>query len=1052
MIADRTDADAAPPPPLRTTGHLSRLPAEASASEPSTGGLAPDTPSEGVGSPRLSGLAGLVGRLEVRSLWARIGVAVALSAAAVVVRIVLEPILGESMPFLLYFPAIVVAASIGGHWTGLLTVILCSIGHAFLFEAPSGTGFTADGAEALRLGVFVLVGEGTALVTGATFSARRSALETRATAERLYHAEAQARSDLEAAEQRSRVLYETAAALSDAVTPEEVADVIIRQGVLALGASAGAVLTLADGASGPDRPRLRILRAHGFPPGHVAAAESAPMDRSSATSAAILTGQPVFIRDHGEGGRRFPADADLYVAGSVEGFAAIPLGAESAPVGVLMLTFATPRQFAATEQELILALGEGVQPGAGAGSPLPGRAGRPPRGGAGERGRATRAIGGRGRAATRCAARGCERRAVRVPRLRDDAPARRRAVRAAARGLDRDRSRAPRQTVRSVGMAHADPALLPVLREYRERFPPDQHRGGSIESIRTGKPILRPTLGDDAVPADLDPEMRALILRLGIGSYVSVPLLGSGQVLGAIALSSATPGRYGPADVSIAEDIARRAAATVEHAHLYREARQFIATVDATLDAVFMFEPSTLRFTYVNQGAVSQVGHDRTQLLSMRAIDIKPAFDETRYRELLRTLIDGSRDHLTFNTVHRHRDGFDIPVEVFLQHVRLPGGEARMIITSRDIRAQIDVQASLYRLARGERARAAELNAVIQGMSDGVLVCDADGRVVLANQAASLILGDAIDGYAALAAMIEPGGAPLPPLGTTSPPVEARLLGQPRWIEIGSALVPGDPSDPVDAPATTVLVVRDITAAREAQAAREAFIGVLSHELRTPITTIFGNTKVMRRVSDPATRSDMLGDIETEADRLYRLVEDLLILSRAETGLRIEGEPVLLQHLIPSVLASERLRWPGHQFVDRTPAGLRPVSADRTYLEQVVRNLVTNAAKYGREGGAVILEAAPAGPHSVAVRVLDDGDGVAEGEEERVFELFYRSNSTARRASGAGIGLYVCRVLVEAMGGRIWTRRPPGGGGEFGFTVPMLAADDDLEPARDADG
>jgi signal transduction histidine kinase len=326
-----------------------------------------------------------------------------------------------------------------------------------------------------------------------------------------------------------------------------------------------------------------------------------------------------------------------------------------------------------------------------------------------------------------------------------------------------------------------------------------------------------------------------------------------------------------------------------------------------------------------------------------------------------------------------------------------------------------------------------------------VLVCDADGRVVLANQVAASILGDGVEGYAALAAMIEPGGPPLPPLGTTSPAVQARLRGTGRWIEIGSAVVPGDPGDPADAPATTVLVVRDITAAREAQAAREAFIGVLSHELRTPITTIYGNTQVMGRVTDPDLQREMLADIEAEADRLYRLVEDLLILSRAETGLRIEGEPVLLQHLIGAVLASERQRWPGHRFTDRVAAGLQPVMADRTYLEQVVRNLVTNAAKYGGEGGLVRVEAEPHGPDAVAVRVLDDGAGVPDGEEERVFDLFFRSESTARRASGAGIGLYVCRVLVEAMGGRIWTRRRPGGGGEFGFTVPVLSSEEEAD-------
>ena len=1031
MIAERPDPDVADSPPQPSPGHHSPSPTDAEVVAPAVrpGAPAPPAaPSQAPGVPAVSGVSALVDRLAVRSGWARVGVAAALSVAAVALRILLEPILGPTVPFLLYLPAVVVAASVGGHWTGLLTVLFCAAGHAVVFQAPTGQLFLSDPAEAFRLALFVVVGGGISLVTGATFSARRSALEARTTAERLYRAKSTARGGLEAAEQRTRVLYETAAALSDAVTPEEVADVIVRQGVLALGASAGAVLMLTE-----DRAAMRMLRSHGFPAQNVSAAESAPVDGSSAASTAILTGQPVFIHDRHEGGRRFAAYANLYTAGSIEAVAAIPLGPESAPIGVLMLSFAEPRPFPAVEQEQILALGHECSQAL-------------------ERARLYRAE---------------QDARLRVSLLADVSAA-------LSESLDYEATLPrvaqlcvpllgdwvaidilrPDGTVRSLGLAHADPERLPLLRDYRERLPPDQLRGGSIESIRTGQSILRPTIPANSIPADIDPEIRALVHRLGMGSYISVPLLGSGRVLGALAFASATQGRYGPADVAIAEDIARRAAATIEHANLFREARQFIATVDATLDAVFMFEPESLRFTYVNQGAIAQVGYDRAQLIGMRAIDIKPDFDETRYRQLLAPLIDGSRDHITFNTVHRHREGFDIPVEVFLQHVRLPGGEARMIITSRDIRAQIDIQASLYRLARGERARAAELNAVIQGMSDGVLVCDADGRVVLANQAANSILGDGINGYAELAAMIEPGGAPLPPLGTTSPPVEARLAGLGRWIEISSAVVPGDPGDPVDAPATTVLVVRDITAAREAQAAREAFIGVLSHELRTPITTIYGNTKVMRRVTDAATQAGMLGDIELEADRLYRLVEDLLILSRAETGLRIEGEPVLLQHLIGAVLKSERPRWPGYQFVDRIATALPPVSADRTYLEQVVRNLVTNAAKYGREGGTVTVAADLEGDDSIAVRVIDDGDGVAEGEEERVFDLFYRSAATARRASGAGIGLYVCRALVEAMGGRIWTRRIPGGGGEFGFTVPRLAADDDdvasaLDDVRD---
>src|SRR4029077_3459732 len=109
----------------------------------------------------------------------------------------------------------------------------------------------------------------------------------------------------------------------------------------------------------------------------------------------------------------------------------------------------------------------------------------------------------------------------------------------------------------------------------------------------------------------------------------------------------------------------------------------------------------------------------------------------------------------------------------------------------------------------------------------------------------------------------------------------------------------------------------------------------------------------------------MLADVEAEADRLYRLVEDLLILSRSETGIQIEGEPVLLQHIIRSVLAAESTRWPETVFRMNVPAGLPPVSGDKTYLEQVVRNLLSNAAKYSPPDTAVDVSATIAGAEIV---------------------------------------------------------------------------------------
>jgi signal transduction histidine kinase len=114
--------------------------------------------------------------------------------------------------------------------------------------------------------------------------------------------------------------------------------------------------------------------------------------------------------------------------------------------------------------------------------------------------------------------------------------------------------------------------------------------------------------------------------------------------------------------------------------------------------------------------------------------------------------------------------------------------------------------------------------------------------------------------------------------------------------------------------------------------------------------------------------------------------------------------------------------------------------ADPTYVEQTVRNLLSNAAKYGGAGSVVevVLETSE---DEVAVRVLDDGPGIDAGEAERVFDLFYRSPRTSVATAGAGIGLFVCARLVQAMGGRIWARPRPAGGAEVGFALRIMHED-----------
>jgi len=233
---------------------------------------------------------------------------------------------------------------------------------------------------------------------------------------------------------------------------------------------------------------------------------------------------------------------------------------------------------------------------------------------------------------------------------------------------------------------------------------------------------------------------------------------------------------------------------------------------------------------------------------------------------------------------------------------------------------------------------------------------------------------------------------------------------------------------------------------RRAGEFRESFIDVISHELRTPITTILGLTQILARpgrVDDVASRTALLEDVRAESERLHRLVEDLLVLSRAERGrLVIDAEPLQPRRLLERVVALEAAELPSIQIETTLSPDLPVVAGDATYVEQIVRNLLGNAAKYTPAGSRVVLDAQREG-NEVEIRVSDDGPGIPDASLRRVFDLFYRDPDSARAVSGSGIGLFVCRSLAEAMGGRMWAVRRPEGGSEFGFSLRVL--DDEPE-------
>jgi K+-sensing histidine kinase KdpD len=234
---------------------------------------------------------------------------------------------------------------------------------------------------------------------------------------------------------------------------------------------------------------------------------------------------------------------------------------------------------------------------------------------------------------------------------------------------------------------------------------------------------------------------------------------------------------------------------------------------------------------------------------------------------------------------------------------------------------------------------------------------------------------------------------------------------------------------------------------RQANEDKDEFLAMVSHELRTPITTIYGGSRLLhlrRPILNEAAIADMIASVAEEAEQLYFLVEDLLALARTETSARVEREPVSVAQVLPQVV-HRYARGHSRSMEPDVPDTLPPVLADPTYLTQVVSNLLSNADKYTPSDLPVEIKAWQDG-REVLVRVKDHGPGVPEAELDQIFERFFRSSQTASTASGKGLGLTVCKRLVEAMDGRIWAQNAPEGGLEVMFTL-AVAEEEEAEPA-----
>ncbi|MCC7369249.1 MAG: PAS domain S-box protein [Chloroflexi bacterium] len=373
-------------------------------------------------------------------------------------------------------------------------------------------------------------------------------------------------------------------------------------------------------------------------------------------------------------------------------------------------------------------------------------------------------------------------------------------------------------------------------------------------------------------------------------------------------------------------------------------------------------------------------------------------------------------------------------------------------------------RARLYEAEQRAHARAeqlaAERAAMLSQVADGVVVADQGGRIAFANVAACTLLGRADEALVGvdlgrLTGVKDRAGQSDRPelmplaraalLGERIDNVELRVLrpdGTTALAEGSATPVLAEDGSRIGA----VLTIRDVTARRELDRLKEELFANVSHDLRTPIATIKASIEVVLENEPPELAEPfhrLLENIHRESERMTTLVDDLLDLTRLQAGrLRLRAAQTDLRALVGRLartiepLAGRR----GQRLVVELPRRAVVATVDAERLERALLNLLINAHRYGRDGGMIRL-ALKRRRREILVTVADDGPGIAEEDQPRIFERFYRPKTeAARRSQGSGLGLPIARAMVELHGGRIWLESRPGEGAAFHIALPTGGA------------
>ncbi len=410
---------------------------------------------------------------------------------------------------------------------------------------------------------------------------------------------------------------------------------------------------------------------------------------------------------------------------------------------------------------------------------------------------------------------------------------------------------------------------------------------------------------------------------------------------------------------------------------------------------------------------------------------------------------------------HPQRDYFS---DEHLQLISAATTQIAMAVNNSDLYAFITDQADQLGAAlQAQQEEAAKNRAVLESIADGVLVLDHNGRVLLVNPAAEELLG--------FTGMVLIGEHFRHMLGLGETPVH-RELAQALYSELRERLESGwdaasaqEGSVRLEAgmkvlavnltPLITTLggapgvvaALRDISREAEVERLKNEFISTVSHELRTPMTSIKGYADLLHLgmaggLTD--TQQEFLKIIKSNADRLTALVNDILDISRIETGrMRLTIESLDLGELVSQavILFQEQYRDKGVTLTWEEPEGLPQIRGDAARVTQVLNNLLANAWQYTPQGGRVTVSVRPM-DGALQVDVEDTGIGISPGDVGRIFDRFYRADHpVVQEAEGTGLGLSIVKMFVEMLGGEIWVESRIDVGSRFSFTLPLSSTE-----------